>query len=938
MKPQILISLLFLLLATNNSYSQDWKQQYEQGKSFKEIKATMAKKFKGKAALRNSNNYSKAFKQYSRWEYYWQSQLDVSGNFVSPKQVLDSWEEVKKMEQSLPSNATANWSYLGPDVLPTATSMAYPGMGRINAISFQPNQTNIVWAGAAGGGLWKSSNGGTNWEVKGDNLPVLGISDIAISYTGDTLYIATGDADGQHCVSVGVLKSIDGGNSFVPTGFVHTETMSNTDNQLQIHHLWIHPYNPNLVVATTSTSIRRTTDGGATWTIVEDSPATDLKAQPGAGFPNILFAAVAGDELIKSTDAGQTWTDNNLTSLNDADKMEIAISPSNPNIMYISSDKGLGKKSIDGGNTWVNMTLPTSYKSQDGYNMVLIVAANNPDEIFLGGIKGWVSQDGGQSWTQQLNGDKESDADIGRYVHSDYHVVKHLPQTNLLYLGHDGGIHKGNFFDNDAIWTDLSAGLFITQFYGLAGFPSDATKIVAGSQDNDGVWYNGTNWKNISNNSDGTGGLIDYNNFNISYSKSQSGSVDRTDNAWQSDIEITVRVNGNKVPANFVWPMAMDPITSTTIYAGYVDIYKSTDKGDNWTNITNETNTNIAYSSIDVAPSNPNVIYAIRGNTEIKTSTNAGVTWTTLTNPVTGGVIKDIKVSLTDPQKVYIVYAGYIAGSKVYRSTNSGVSWTNISTGMPNIPVHCIAEKTTSGDLYIGTTLGVYMNSGGNTAWTSFNNNLPFVTVNELDIHEGTNMLRAATFGRGLWKTPLAVDCQTNLTITANPATGTFNAAQTITTSGTVEITGTADFKAGTSITLANGFHAKMGSTFSAQIASCTPTSLNEVEVAALEQITQANPVIPIIPDKSIAQLEVVPNPTQGLTTITFNLKETTPVSIHVYNSNGQLIENLANKNQLNAGHHQFLFNGTYQKAGMYYIILRTNKELLTKKMIIIGQ
>ena len=120
-----------------------------------------------------------------------------------------------------------------------------------------------------------------------------------------------------------------------------------------------------------------------------------------------------------------------------------------------------------------------------------------------------------------------------------------------------------------------------------------------------------------------------------------------------------------------------------------------------------------------------------------------------------GAKISSIKVSLTDETIVYLTYGNYTAGAKVFMSTNSGDAWTNISTGIPNMPTFTITEKV-GGDLYLGTQLGIYERASGTTTWTAFNTNMPAVAVTALDIHEASSVLRAATYGRGIWKSSLS--------------------------------------------------------------------------------------------------------------------------------------------------------------------------------------
>lgn len=767
-----LLTALFFITVIGMTNGQDWIKMQHEGSTFDEIKVAMNKKFNGKNTLKKSNNYSSEYKKYARWEYFWRYQLDASGNFVRPRQVLASWEESLNLNKNNQKKlTTSNWSLIGPDVIPTATAAAYAGMGRLNTVAFHPTLPNTIWVGAANGGLWKTTDGGLTWASSGGDLPVLGVSDIAVSSTGNIIYIASGDADGAHSTSVGILKSTDGGANFVATGFVNTAT-SNATAAFQIHHLWVDPSDADIVVATTTSDIQRSINGGTTWTQVEQNPASDLKQDPNDS--NTLYAGSI-DGIIKSTDGGATWGAV-LNTLADAQKIDIALTAANSMVIYMISDNGLGAKSTDGGTSWSAMTMPQGYDTQGGYNMAIVVAPNNADKVMLAGVSGWVSIDGGTNWTKHLNGLWEMAGDEGKYIHSDHHMLKYLPGSNdIIFTAHDGGLHKGIFHDLNATWTDLSQGLVITQFYGMDGFPGDQNILIGGSQDNDGTFYNGTTWKNINNNSDGTGGRINYSNSAISYCKSQSGFLNRTIDSWANFTAVSPSpVDGND-KADFVWPLEMDPLVPTTIFAGYGNIYKSTDQGDNWTNLTNEADVTKPYTWISVAPSNTMTIYAIRQSSEIKRSTDGGMTWTTLTPPNMGTAkITSIEASLTDHTKVYLTYGNYDAGAKVYVSTNSGNSWTNISTGIPNIPIFTIAEKATSGDLYIGTQLGVYELTGGAGTWSAFNTNLPAVAVRELDINEGSSVLRAASFGRGIWKSSLgAGGCPSVATHTWTGATNT---------------------------------------------------------------------------------------------------------------------------------------------------------------------
>ena len=279
----------------------------------------------------------------------------------------------------------------------------------------------------------------------------------------------------------------------------------------------------------------------------------------------------------------------------------------------------MGQVSTNSGSTWTAMSLPDgsdnqlhAYNTQGGYDMAIVADPANPNRVLLGGVQGYVSNNRGNSWVTNLNGLRERSPE-GQYVHSDHHMMRwHPTNSNIQYSAHDGGIATGNFFDASAAFTDISDDLDITQYYGFDGFPTNENILIAGAQDQDGVFWNGTTWTNIANNTDGTGGLINNMNSNISFIKSQSGFLHRTLDGYAT-LEQQVNVAAQGDQADFVWPLEMDRTTPTTLYAGYSNIYKTTDNGDSWTNMTNnQGNSFVPYVSIAVSTSNTMVVYAVQ--------------------------------------------------------------------------------------------------------------------------------------------------------------------------------------------------------------------------------------------------------------------------------------------------------------------------------------
>ena len=209
-----LFLLLFLAMA-NNIYAQPW---YEAAKktdgsvNFFDVQRQFELYWNGK-----TREKGKGIKPYRRWEYFWSSRVDSRGNFPPPNINNVEWEKYIRVTGKRNNGSRAGaWTSLGP----TSSSGGYAGTGRISAIAFHPTDANAIFVGTPGGGLWKSSNGGDSWAALTDHiLAHLGISGIVIHPTNpSTMYIATGDADGYDTYSIGVMKSLDGGITWNPTG------------------------------------------------------------------------------------------------------------------------------------------------------------------------------------------------------------------------------------------------------------------------------------------------------------------------------------------------------------------------------------------------------------------------------------------------------------------------------------------------------------------------------------------------------------------------------------------------------------------------------------------------------------------------------------------------------------------------------------------------
>jgi photosystem II stability/assembly factor-like uncharacterized protein len=645
---------------------------------------------------------------------------------------------------------------------PSGSAGGYAGVGRINCVEFHPTNNNHYWIGAPAGGLWVTTNNGSSWTCLTDFNNVLGISDIVVPpdfATSNTIYIATGDKNGQDNYSVGVLKSTDGGLTWNPTG------LSYTINQLRlVFRLLMDPNDSQTIIAATSSGVFKTTDGGATWnTQLSGFNFVDLEYKPGDF--NTLYGSTGGGAVHYSTNGGQNWNSGLTTG---ASRTEITVSPAQPNWVYAvvsASNNGLFGvyKSTDSGQTFTRVfngatsgnNLLGWYNGGDSggqgwYDLAIAVSPTDANTLLVGGVNTWRSTNGGTSWSlvNHWYGGYSKPA-----VHADKHMLRYRSNGDLFELN-DGGIYISA--NNGTSWTDKTNGLVISQMYKLSNSVADPGEVITGLQDNGTKLIRNSSWSDVKG-GDGMECLIDYSNPLIQYGSYVYGQISKTTNRWGSSTEIQPAAAGEGA---WVTPYIIDPVEPATLYAGYADVWKTTNRGSSWTKISTM-NTSAKLRSMAIAPSNTQVIYVADNGTIWKT-VNGGTNWTVITGSIPSGSanITSIAVKATDPQTVWVSLSGYNQHG-VYQTTNGGTSWSNISSGLPQIPMYSVVQNkqiSAENQLYVGSELGVYFKKGTDD-WILYNTNLPNVKIGELEIFYTTNpaesKLRAATYGRGLWQSPV---------------------------------------------------------------------------------------------------------------------------------------------------------------------------------------
>lgn len=762
----VFITLLIFVLNFYYSYSQKWLMDSPEGKqlNFYDIQTKFNEYWKDKVPGKGDG-----WKQFKRWEYFWEQRVFPNGNFPNTLQLYKEWNEYKeKLPRKDAIQSEYSWTLIGPNNIPQKNpALPPPGIGRMNCIAFHPTNYNIMWAGAAFGGIWKTTNGGQDWQVLiNSEFMSIGITDIAVSKNNpDIIYAATGDADasgfmGQmFCFSIGIIKSTDGGTTWQQTNF-----KSNLNNRLLINRILVNPDDPNIIFAATTDAnngVIKSTDGGNSWTVLVNEFCRDLEFKPNS--TNELIGAFYsnGNYSIKKFDINGQNKTTVIAPNQISGTIRIAIATSSDKVYAVccGSDNGFHSlwRSDDYGNTWTKTADKNSSPNyfsfwpdgsdvggQGMYDLCLAINPKNTSEIFLGAVNIWKSKDGGRTFT--LN--TEWSGGYGYpWVHADHHSLEFSPNGTTLYSTNDGGINKTT--NLGTTWVDISNNLKVTQFYKINTSQSDAYFIVGGSQDNGTHILKSGSWRNIRG-GDGMDCQIDPTNQNYIYTSIYNGTFSRSSDGGNSFYPMLDQSMTGEEGA-WVTPIVIDPNNPQILYTGYKNIWKSTNRGLNWTKVSNFTQNQII-SAIAVAPSNSNVIYYSTTN-KLYISINGGANWENAGS--TNSAITSIDVDPNNALRAFITTSGYLAGQKVYIfNYYTNPKLTNISGSLPNVPVNCIVYQKNSPDrLYIGTDVGVFYRDNTTGDWLFFNEGMPNIVIADLDIHYSSGKLRAATFGRGVWET-----------------------------------------------------------------------------------------------------------------------------------------------------------------------------------------
>jgi PKD repeat protein len=744
--------LLVAVLFASSVFAQDWVNMmqdpnanfYDVQNAFNQYNAKAERQLeKEKRKLRKSKgeNLSEeeievpGLEQYKRWEWFMAPRVSATGQRPAPEATWNAMVEYRKGIQTQGTGGAGTWTFIGP----SATG-GLSGAGRLNRIVVNPTTNSTIYACSPAGGLWTSTNGGTSWTTNTDQLPsVIGCSDLAFDPTNSQImYLATGDGEAGDNNSVGLLKSIDGGTTWKPTGLSF-----NASQYRLMSRVIVDPTNGNNIYVATSAGVYKSTNAGTSFTLVQAGSFKSMELKPGT--PSTIYAC--GVEFFYSTNSGTTWAKaTGFPAATTLCRMTMGVSANSPTTVYVNVGKAAPTYGIDGfyksttsGVSFTKAsTPPVGSDNQQWYDLPVGVSPTNAQEIMIGGqITFLKSTNGGTSWTT-----------IASSTHVDYHGITYDPNGTTAYIASDGGAYKTT--NGGTSWANINNNLAISEMYGFGQSKTNASLLIQGWQDNGTNLYTGS-WSSAMG-GDGMLAFISWGSDQNMWGSQYNGSLNRSTNGGAS-WGACGAVGGEACPWVTEWNE--DPTTANTIYVGCANVWKSTNGGSTFTKPGSVAGTStVQITAIATSPASSQVMWTGKGGTLYKT-TNGGTSWTAVTT-IPPGSISDIICHPTDVNKAWVSMSGFSAKNKVFMTTDQGATWTNLSASIPNISVNCMAiDKNGNDAVYIGTDVGCFFKDATMTVWQPFSNGLPNVTVSQIEIFYTGSKIRASTYGRGMWESGL---------------------------------------------------------------------------------------------------------------------------------------------------------------------------------------
>jgi photosystem II stability/assembly factor-like uncharacterized protein len=674
--------------------------------------------------------------------------------------------------------------------------------GRALAIEGVPGEPNTYYFGAVAGGVWKTTDGGANWSPIFDGVKTTGsIGAIAVAPSDhNTIYVGTGEAAPRGNVTFGdgVYKSVDAGRNWKNIGLKDSRN---------IGAIIVHPENPDIVFVAAlghvfgpnqERGIFRTTDGGKTWQKVlskdENTGGIDVVFDPHN--PNTLFAALwqmrrqpwffssggPGSGLYRSTDGGTTWQQIQGNGLPEGTigRIGVSVSGADSNRVYaiVEAKEGGIFRSEDGGNTWTKINDDGRFRQRAWYFSKIYADPKSPDTIYVLNTGAFKSVDGGKTFS------------LLPARHGDHHGFWIDPKNpDRLGNANDGGASVSS--DGGKTWTTQD-NQPTAQFYHVSvdnafpyhiyGAQQDNSNVCIASRTDEGI-IGRQNWYSAGG---GECGFVfpDPRDWHIIFSNNE-GFLTYYDKLNEQSHDISVWPNDHSghgaedLPHRFQWvsPFFLSPHNPDTIYTGGEAVFKSTDRGRSWSQIspdltrndktrqkpsggpiTNDITSVEYYDTVFALAESPvkqGMLWAGTDDGLVHVSMDDGAHWTKVTPQMPEwSCVSLIEPSSSDANTAYIAVERHRLDDNkpyIFKTADAGKTWSSISNGIPDGAfVHAVRmDPKRKGLLYAGTEQGVYVSFDDGAHWQPLQLNLPMSPIHDLAAKDDD--LVVATHGRSFW-------------------------------------------------------------------------------------------------------------------------------------------------------------------------------------------
>ena len=643
--------------------------------------------------------------------------------------------------------------------------------GRITDIVVHPQDETTIWLAGASGGVLKTVDGGNSWTNTFSEADVISIGDLAIDPNNpNVLYAGTGEANASSFsfFGDGIYKSTDGGENWEHSGLAESVYIGRIVVDYNNSSNVFVAACGNLFSPNEDRGIYRSKNGGKDWErilFVNDSTAgIDLLQHPTN--PNILYATMwdrirglnyrksfgDGSGVWKSLDGGDSWNELTvgLPTGDDVGRIGIDISKSNPEVLYAFYDMPFQEvrvyKTIDGGQNWTRTSdgiLDGMGSSFGWYFGQLRIDPANENNVFVMGVSMYKTTNGGSSWVQ-----------TGWDMHVDHHAMIIDDVSGKMYAGNDGGFYTST--NNGLSWKKTN-NIGLTQFYDIEIDYQMPNRIYGGTQDNNTIRTltgSDNDWDRILG-GDGFYTIVDYSDNDIIYAEYQWGNLFKSiDGGFDFEYIAGQMENDRK---NWSSPLAMDPINPEILYFGTHRVWKTSNGGDFWVSITDDLtdgddgSTYHTVSTIAVSDVNNNIILAGTDDGRVHITTNAGLDWAEISEGLPKRWITRVETDPFDENTIYVTLSGFRwdeSEPHVLMSNDLGQNWIDISSNLPEMPVNIVlCDPEIKGAMFIGTDAGVYYSELYGDKWVNIMDDLPNVPVTAMKIHKPTRKLVIGTYG-----------------------------------------------------------------------------------------------------------------------------------------------------------------------------------------------